>query len=495
MEQSNNLSQKQELKQVMTLAPQQLHSLSLLTLPVMELEARIEEELAVNPVLELEPGGAGEEEKKTDSPEEEGDGDGDERFSDPMLSDSASGGEYSKEDMLDPNREDYEDHLGRIIESPEDWDSPQEDEERRNYIFDSIVAETSLQEYLLEQLRFADVKPGIRSCAEYIIGSLDGNGYLQGALADAAQSSGTDMNGAEEALALVQSFDPPGIAARDLRESLLLQLHARQKHDPQLETLIREHFDELARNKLPQIARSMDITVERLNELVADLRLLNPYPGATVAQTTEPYVLPELTVVPEGDSFVLLENDPPFGRLSISKYYAKMLENPALAAEDRAYLRGKIDSGKMLIHNLEQRKKTIRRIGELILNSQYDFMKYGPRALKPMTMQQAADKLGLHETTISRAVSGKYIQTPVGLFEFKYFFSGGFQSEEGEELSAHAIKNMIREFVANEDPAKPLSDSRLSDLLKERGFEVARRTVAKYREELGIQSSQLRKTF
>ncbi len=489
MEQSNNLSQKQDLKQVMTLAPQQLHSLSLLTLPVMELEARIEEELAVNPVLELNPDPV-EDEKKEEAPEEE-----DERYSESLLSDSVPSGEYSKEEMMDPNREDYEDHLGRIIESPEEWDFPQEDEDRRNFIFDSIVAETSLQEYLLEQLRFADVSPGIRSCAEYIIGSLDGNGYLQGALADAAQASGIGMTEAEEALALVQSFDPPGIAARDLRESLLLQLRARQKDDPQLETLIREYFDDLARNKLPQIARSMNISVDRLNELVAELRLLNPYPGATVAQTTEPYILPELTVVPEGDTFVLIENEPPFGRLSISKHYAKMLENPALATEDRAYLRGKIDNGKMLIHNLEQRKKTIRRIGELILNSQYEFMKSGPRALKPMTMQQAADKLGLHETTISRAVSGKYMQTPVGLFEFKYFFSGGFQSEEGEELSAHAIKNMIREFVANEDPAKPLSDSHLSDLLKERGFEVARRTVAKYREELGIQSSQMRKTF
>ncbi len=487
MEQSNSLSQKQEQKQFMTLAPQQLHSLSFLTLPMMELEARIEEELALNPVLEL---GSGEEEKEPDPPEEEED-----RFTESLLSDSVPGREYPKEELLDPNREDYEDHLGRIIESPEEWGSPSEEEDRRNYIFDSIVAETSLQEYLLEQLRFADVRPGIRECAEYIIGSLDGNGYFQGALADAAQSSGVGMPEAEEALALVQSFDPPGIAARDLRESLLLQLRDRKKHEPLLETLVREHFDELARNKLPRIARSMNISMDRLNELVAELRLLNPYPGATVAQTTEPYILPELTVVPEGDSFALLENDPPFGRLSISKQYTKMLENPALAAEDRAYLRGKIDSGKMLIHNLEQRKKTIRRIGELILNTQYDFMKYGPRALKPMTMQQAADKLGLHETTISRAVSGKYIQTPVGLFEFKFFFSGGFQSEEGEELSAHAIKNMIREFVANEDPAKPFSDSRLSELLKERGFDVARRTVAKYREELGIQSSPMRKTF
>ena len=172
-----------------------------------------------------------------------------------------------------------------------------------------------------------------------------------------------------------------------------------------------------------------------------------------------------------------------------------MLENPSLAAEDKAYLRSKIESGKTLIHGLEQRKSTIRRIAELIVNNQYDFMKYGPRALKPMTMRQAADKLGLHETTVSRAVSGKYMLTPVGLFEFRFFFSGGFQSGEGEEVSAQSIKDMIREFIAAEDPSKPLSDSRLSKMLGDKGFDVARRTVAKYREEIGISSSQLRKAY
>jgi RNA polymerase sigma-54 factor len=173
--------------------------------------------------------------------------------------------------------------------------------------------------------------------------------------------------------------------------------------------------------------------------------------------------------------------------------YQKMLENPSLAAGDKAYLRSMIDSGKSLIHSIEQRKTTILRIAELIVNAQYDFMKYGPRALKPMTMRQAADKLGLHETTVSRAVSGKYMLTPVGLFEFKYFFSGGFQSEEGEEVSAQAIKNMIRDLVNAEDPTHPLSDSKLSSLLAEKGFEVARRTIAKYRGQLGIPLARWRK--
>ena len=478
MNTSNGIAQQQDLKQTMTLAPQQLASLSLLSLPLMELENRISEEIAQNPVLEVE----GEEtQSRTDDPADP------ETFSDDLPD--------NENHMLDPNREDYEEHLDRLLEADESGPYSDEAESRRQYLFDSIVAETSLQEALLEQLRFAEVSGKVRACAEYVIGSLDENGYFQGTLPDAAQAAAASLEEAEQAMHLVQSFDPPGIAARDLKECLLLQTARNPAPDRRLETLIRDHLNELARNKLPQISGAMKISLEDLHHLIAELRLLNPHPGASLDRHSEPYILPEITVIPDGDEFVLVENDPPFGRLSISKNYQKMLENPALAPEDRAYLRARIDSGKALIHGLEQRKTTIRRIAELIVNAQYEFMKYGPRALKPMTMRQAADKLGLHETTVSRAVSGKYMQTPAGLFEFRFFFSGGFQSDEGEEVSAHSIKNMIRELVDAEDPSRPLSDSRLSQLLAENGLEVARRTVAKYREELGIPSSQLRKAY
>ena len=479
METSNSLSQQQQQKQTLTLAPQQLASLSLLSLPVMELEARIAEEMSRNPVLEI------------DDPEPES-ADNDEFSADDPSADDGVG---AANDPADSNREDYEEYLDRILDSGEPEPDTDELEKKRQFMFDSIEAETSLQEAMLEQLRFAEVSPAVRACAEYVIGSLDENGWFQGTLPDAAQAADTSVQNAEKALALVQSFDPPGIAARDLKECLLLQAARSPDTCPELETLIRDHLDELAHNKLPQIASEMELSIGELNRLIAELRKFTPHPGKVLDRSSEPYIVPEVTVVPDGDDFKLIENEPPYGRLSISKNYQKMLENPMLAAGDKAYLRSKIDSGKALLHSLEQRKTTIRRIAELIVNAQYDFMKYGPRALKPMTMRQAADKLGLHETTVSRAVSGKYMMTPVGLFEFKFFFSGGFQSGEGEEVSAHSIKNMIRELVNAEDPSKPLSDSRLSSLLAENGFDVARRTVAKYREELGIASSQLRKVY
>ena len=478
METSNSLSQQQELKQSLTLAPQQLASLSLLSLPLMDLENRISAELAENPVLEL-----------SDEPDEVPPDDL--QDSDVLPEDIPGNGDS----VLDNNREDYEEHLDRLLEGNEPGKSSEDAENRRQFMFDSIVAETSLQESLMEQLRFAEVPSSIRNCAEYVIGSLDEKGYFRGTLPDAAQSASASMEEAETALKLVQSFDPPGIAARDLKECLLLQAARSPNCSDGLETLIRDHLDELAHNKLPQIASRMGITIGELNLLIAELRKFDPHPGISLDQRNEPYILPEITVVPDGKEFKLVENEPPFGRLSISKSYQKMLENPALAAEDRAYLKSKIDSGKNLIHGLEQRKSTIRRIAELIVNAQYDFMKYGTPALKPMTMRQAADKLGLHETTVSRAVSGKYIQTPVGLFEFRFFFSGGFQSGEGEEVSTHTIKNIIRDLIEAEDASKPLSDSKLSQLLGQKGFDVARRTVAKYREELGIPSSPLRKAY
>ena len=384
MDTSNSLSQQQDLKQTQTLAPQQLASLSLLTLPVMELENRITAELAQNPVLEIS-------EDRPDASDEE-------QFPESLPEDEGDVSQY--DNMLDANREDYEEHLAHVLESEEPETGNDEAERRRQFLFDSITAETSLQETLLEQLRFADAPEKIRACAEYVIGSLDENGYFQGTLADAAQAAGADMNEAQSALELVQSFEPPGIAARDLKECLLLQAARFDPENGNLSLLIRDHLEELARNKLPQIAAAMQIRMNELNGLIAELRQFSPHPGASVDQHNEPYIIPEVTVVPDGDEFRLLENEPPFGHLSISRTYQKMLENPSLAAEDRTYLRSKIEAGKTLIHGLEQRKSTIRRIAELIVNNQYDFMKYGPRALKPMTMRQAADKLGLHETTV-----------------------------------------------------------------------------------------------
>ena len=235
--------------------------------------------------------------------------------------------------------------------------------------------------------------------------------------------------------------------------------------------------------------------MDELSQAVQELRKLSPHPASAFTPDQPSYVVPEASVVPDGDEFKVIPNQESYPRLLISRRYVQMLDDPNVNDETKSYIRQKLSSGKNLIRSLEQRESTIIRIANLIVSKQYEFMKKGPEALLPMTMQEIADKLGLHETTISRAIANKYLQTPVGLFRFRDFFSSGFRSETGDEVSSTGIKEQIREIVSGENTSSPYSDSKIAELLKQKGFDVARRTIAKYREELGIPSSQLRKVY
>lgn len=507
MNSSNTFDQQQQFKQQFALSQRQYNSLELLYKGVMELQTKIHEELAGNPLLELEEPGTEADPEMDAGSESAGDAEysGVELFSrkDDFLPEDPD----TKENSFDPNREDYEEHLDHVLDTPEESYISEDlsgSEKNRAYFFDSLQQESSPEQQLLDQLAFSSVPEKVRLCAEYIIGSLHPNGYFMppsaedpsgpgGTLPDAAQSADATLEEAREALALVQSFDPPGIAARDLKECLLLQIRRKEKADPRLERLVADHLEDLYKNKQPQIAEKMKISLDELEDLMDELSRYSLHPAAE--NNAVPYVVPEITIVKDKDSFRILEYDPPYGKLTLSKTYLKMLEDPSLDQEARAWIRKKADNARDIIQQLSDRKKTIYRLAELILENQYEFMLHGPRALRPMTMIQAGDKLGLDNSTISKAVSGKYMLTPVGLFEFRYFFSGGYQSSDGEELSEKAIKSMICDLIREEDKHKPLSDSKLSALLHEKGFDVARRTVAKYREELHIGSSTMRKVF
>jgi len=487
--QSQSLALSNELRQEQILAPQQIQSLEILMAPMMELEERIVQEMEANPVLELEaPGSESSSEDSTGDDEGEG-SEAEEQAASLEIQDAQDAQEvYSERPEHVP--EDSDEELNQLIQLAEGWQSaiPQlnprsgsesEDEERRQRLFDSIVEEPSLQEQLLEQLRLAERDEETNKLAELIIGSIDDSGYLRSNLADLATAAEAEIHDVERALELVQSFDPPGIGARDLKECLLLQLERQGR----------------GKSKLAQIAKRMEISLDELNELIEELRLLNPHPGAAAAPDNPIYVVPEVFVEKVGDEFKIVANDNSLPRLRISNLYLKMLEDPRTPDEAKSYIRTKLSNGKTLIKSLELRQSTIRRIAEVIVSTQHDFLENGVEHLKPLTMQQVADKLDLHETTISRAIANKYMQTPCGLFEFKYFFTGGYQGASGEEISSRGVKEMIRDLIDREDSADPVSDSKIVDLLKERGLEVARRTVAKYREELGIQSSHLRKAY
>ena len=473
---SQNISQKQE----QILAKHQIQSLEVLLTPLLELQEKIDQELNSNPVIEQEKGSI------------------EELAGDPLHS------EATNSDSSEKNNDDENDFT-EMIKMAESWhergtynssnSSPAEAQGKRDFMFNSLVEQPSLQQQLLEQLSLTDCNPEIANIAEFVIGSIDGAGYLTTHPADIAMAAKCNMGKVKKAIKLVQSFDPPGIGATDLRECLLIQLDRHQKKNPQLRELISRHLEDIGKNHLPQIAKVMHIPITELNTLISQLRELSPLPGSTLAPSSELYVLPELTVEKKGKEYVISSNDNYLPSLKISQTYLDLLKNPDTNAETRNYIKEKLIAARMLIKSLSQRQSTIRRIAQVILDSQYDFLEKGIEHLKPLTMQQVADKLGLHETTISRAIANKYLQTPNGMYEFKFFFTGGYQNNDGEEISSRGIKEKIKDLIAAENRAKPLSDNKISELLKADGLNVARRTVAKYREQLGIQATNLRREF
>ena len=293
----------------------------------------------------------------------------------------------------------------------------------------------------------------------------------------------------------VQSFEPPGIAARTLEESFLIQLKAKGVTDRILLDIVSRHMDLLARNQIPQLARNYRIGVDELKSKLSVLKELNMRPGASLDNAPELTVAPEFIVKRHGRELLIVDNPGVLPRLHISSDYDEILRNSGTPPEAKKFLNEKRTAAEQLIRALTQRETTLRRITELLVSMQYDFFFKGPKALKPLTMLQLAEKLDLHETTVSRAVAGKYLGTPFGVVEYRSFFSGGYVSREGEEIASGGVKEKIREVIAGEDRRKPLSDEKIAKLLKESGLAVARRTVAKYREELGILPTHLRKEF
>ena len=459
---SNTLRQEQQL------TGRQLQSLELLNLPALELEERILQELAVNPVLE---------EEAPDSPPDPGDGgEPPEKEDEATLDEHAAEADEWRDDLPVP-----EDSGGA-----DSW-------ETRDFLLNSFAVAPSLQSQLLDELAVSDAAPEIRELAEQVIGSIDDTGYLRTPAADIAMAAGAEPEAVERAIRLVQSFDPPGVGCRDLAECLKLQLERAGELTPLLCELIDRHLEEIARNRLPQIARSLHITPEELTAALAKLRGLNPHPGSSLAPPPSEFITPEAEIVRDGDHYTAVPLRGGMPRLFLAERYLKMLENPDLTPEERSYLRDKLQQARDLIRALELRQSTILRIAGVLARTQRDFFDCGVEALHPLTMRQVGEELDLHETTISRAAANKFVRTPRGTFPFKYFFGTGFAAEGGEEFSNRAVMEKIRDFVAGEDPAHPLSDDKIAGMLKAEGLSVARRTVAKYRESMNLPASSLRR--
>jgi RNA polymerase sigma-54 factor len=402
--------------------------------------------------------------------------------------------------------DDFQAEFERLVQLDQEWRdhfaqtnvparASAEDEEKRQFMFDSLVAATSLQEMLLDQVRESALPEAQWPIAEMVIGNIDDYGYLKASIDELAASTGLPADQIQEVLKAIQTFDPPGVGARDLRECLMLQLERAGSGTSLEYRIVNEFMDALGKRRIPEIARGTGRDVDDVQEALERIARLEPRPGRAFLPDNDQYILPEVFVQRSGDDFIVTTNNEHIPHLRISNTYKDLMSQGENSAEVRNYIREKIRAGKFLIKSLHQRQQTILNIAKEIVNRQRDFMEKGVAHLKPLTMVQVAEVVGVHETTVSRAVSGKYIQTPQGIFEMKYFFTAGIQTATGDGMSNTSVKDMIAEIFKKEDTSKPLSDQEVVRMLKEKGIVIARRTVAKYRTELNILPSNLRKVY
>ncbi|NRR24777.1 RNA polymerase factor sigma-54 [Brevibacillus sp. MS2.2] len=356
-------------------------------------------------------------------------------------------------------------------------------------------AET-LYEHLERQLGYVKGFSSLqKQIALFLIGNLDEKGYLEITLEEASARLGAEMLEIEDVLSVLQHFDPVGVASRSLEECLLLQLGHLALDDEKIVQVVRNHLQDLADNRYQRIADKIGCTPQEVQAMADLIRTLNPRPGAAFSTVETRYVIPDVTVEKVGNDYVVLVNDVAAPRLKINSFYEKMLSQQKSQDEAKQFIHDKLNAAMWLAKSLEQRRLTLMRVTQAILDMQREFFDRGIHYLKPMTQKEIAERVGLHESTISRATSNKYVQTPRGIFELKYFFTSALSTSSGEATSSESVKRRIKALIEQEDRKSPLSDQKLGEMLLTEGIEISRRTVAKYREEMLIPSSAKRKRF
>src|SRR6058998_3189133 len=376
-----------------------------------------------------------------------------------------------------------DDHEERSLVSQED---------REDLPFENVIrTQISLADHLDEQLRFATEDVTVRRIGAEIIGNLDEDGYLRAELEEIAQRCAVSADEVAKVVELVQGFDPPGVAARSIQECLLLQLRRDPLPDPVSVEIIEAHFDDLSRRRYQDIARAVKLPLDRIMESVEEIMGLEPKPGRRFGANDSRYIVPDVVVYKLGGEYVVVLNEDGIPRLRVNALYRSLLRSSG--DEARQYVEQKLRSALWLIKSVDQRQRTLRKVTQSIVKFQREFLDKGLPYLRPLSLRDVGEDIGMHESTISRVTTNKYVETPQGLFELKFFFHSGIGSGTGEMVSSVSVKKMIQDLLANEDPSKPLSDQEVAQILKGRGLVIARRTVAKYREELGILPSHQRR--
>jgi len=486
----------QKLSQQLVMTPQLRQAIKILQVSRTELETLIDEELAQNPVLEDVQDETAEEDQERPRTEE------------PLTATGEAGDEWADgrehRDVtpeVEPNERmgdiDWKDYLDNYSN---DWHggvaaAVDVDDERRPTIENTRAKSASLTEHLVWQLRLGGLDPAEESIAARLIGNMDDDGYLHASIEDIAFRTGQDFDVVARALRRIQELDPPGVGARDLRECLLLQLEVHDALESVAAAIVRDHLPLLENKRYDKIAKELGCSVDEVVDAAAMIGALEPKPGRNFGEGDVRYITPDVYVQKIGDEWVVTLNDDGLPRLRVSNFYRRVLADSA-GSEAKRYIQDKMRAAAWLIKSIQQRQRTLFLVTSSIVRFQHDFFEHGVSHLKPLVLKDVAMDIGMHESTVSRATANKYVHTPQGTFELKFFFTSSLQGADGDTVSAESVKERIRGIIANEDPRRPLSDQHIAKMLAGEHVGIARRTVAKYREMMGVlPSSKRRQVF
>jgi RNA polymerase sigma-54 factor len=489
----------QKLSQQLVMTPQLRQAIKILQVSRAELEALIDQEMAENPVLEE---GA---EAPEEAPEEQT------RTEDAYVADPGTVQDWGEaRDQRETTTEiapetdrladiDWKEYLNNYNN---DWHGSEAgggggdvDDDKRATWENSLVRATSLADHLIWQLRMIGLDPVEESVAALLLGNMDKDGYIQVDTEDIAFQSGQDYDLVESALRRIQELDPPGVGARDLRECLGIQLRAAGKGDSIAARIVSDHLDLLESKRYDRIARELGVSVDEVADAAAQISTLEPKPGRNFGEGDIRYITPDVFVQKMGEELRVTLNDEGLPRLRVSRYYRDVLGDDS-ATDAKRYVQEKMRAASWLIKSIHQRQRTLSLVAQSIVKFQREFFEHGVSHLKPLVLKDVANDIGMHESTVSRATANKYVHTPQGIFELKYFFTSSLQGSDGDEVSAESVKERIRAIIEEEDPKRPLSDQHIAKMLAKENVEIARRTVAKYREMMGLlPSSKRRQAF
>jgi len=470
------LRQSMNLSQTLRMTPQLQQAIKLLQLSRMELETAVRKELEENPILEETQDLKEDDLKRVKEAAD---------TVDPSAENTSQDQDPQKQDEFE-----WESYLENSYKPPQQMGGG--NEEIMNY--ENVISTTeSLHDYLNWQAKMFGFAEDELFIAEILINYIDDDGYLLTPLAEIAESEKVKVEDLEDVIKFIHEFDPPGVGARDLKECLLIQAKAIEEDTHDLVNMINNHLKDLEKKNFEGIARTMGREISEIADMCKIIYAMDPKPGRAYAPADTQYVTPDVYVYKVGDDYMVSLNEDGLPRLKISNFYKNMLKGTGGNAKTQDYIQEKLRSAVWLIKSIHQRQRTIYKVTDSIVKHQREFLDKGAGFIKPMVLRDIANDIGMHESTVSRVTTAKYVHTPQGIFELKYFFNSGISTSDGESLASESVKLKIKELISKEDHKSPYSDQQIVDLLKKEGIEIARRTVAKYRDVLRILPSSRRK--